>query len=71
MQGKTHLGFTEVATNLGGNTNYRIAFAVAAGEADAGSLITATATEILVYLPGAENDEFGSTSEFSGAVEVR
>ena len=66
VEGKEHLGFIEVSTNNGGKASFEAEF----GAVDGGSLITATATEILVNLPGSEDDVYGSTSEFSGALAV-
>lgn len=71
VYGETHLGFIGVSTNHGGNINYDAGFVVAAGSVEVGTLITATATEILDDQPGSENDVYGSTSEFSAAKAVK
>ena len=69
VEGNTHLGSFEVSTNNGGSTNYD-AELVVTGVVETGSLITATVTEILDNQPGSEDDDYGSTSEFSAAIEV-
>jgi len=66
VEGKDHLGFIGVSTNKVGKASFKADFEAING----GSLITATATEILVNLPGSVNDEYGSTSEFSAATAV-
>ena len=64
VEGQTHLGFIEVGTNGGGNTNYDTDLVVVGGSVEVGTLITATATEVLGV------DIYGSTSEFSAATAV-